>query len=300
MSVEFSDVEPSVEADIVLKIDYNEGSSSAAHAFEIAAELIRSMEQLDQVLTQSIHPQLSTALVVEDLQKSSLKIFLKSVLEDVPDEALKDANIKKLVGHYLLKSKYAAIRWLDKSDDEPKQISDLTTEISEFAKETDLRHLPDYPPPNPSRLAQPLDRFQEAKKKFDDNEELTITLGPDEYKVHLDRTWVPSETIKEEDGDRELTSEQDQYLTIGRPDFFGETMWSFKHGKVTVRYRIADQDWLDNFRAGQYPIKPGDALRVRIRVKHTYDASGNLLESTEEIVRVYSIIEKGSGSDRLV
>lgn len=300
LSVLIGDEEPRADADIVLKIDYDEAGSSAAHAFELAAELIRSFEQLDQVLLQSIHPQLTTALIVEDLEKSSLKIFIKNVLEDIPDEALREADLKKLLGHYLIKAKYAAIRWLDQDEDEPKRIGDLTSEIAKLAKETDARHLPDYPAPNPSRLAQPLDRLQETKKKFNQGEALTITLGDDEYQVLVDRHWSASETIKESDGDNEIINEQDQYLTIGKPDFIGNTKWSFKHGTKNVSYKIADADWLEDFKQGVFPLKPGDALRVRILFRNLYDAKGNLMEASEEIIKVYSVIEAQEEPDRLL
>lgn len=291
LTASLSEDYPTVDADIVLEIKYDEGGASAAHAFEIAAELIRAMEDLDRVLTQSIDPQLSTSLIVEDLEKSSLRIFLTNVLNGLPDDALRDGDVKKLVGHYLLKGKYAAIRWLDQPEDEPRKLSDLTDEIAKLARDTDLRQLPDDPAPNPNRLAQPLDRFQEAKKKFTENESLTITLGSDEYTVNLDRIWLPSEGIEPDDGEKELISEQDQFLIIAKPDFIGNTKWLFRHGKKPVSYNLTDVDWLSEFRLGVYPIKPGDALRVRIRVKHVYDRKGDLNESSEEIIKVFSVIE---------
>lgn len=70
LSIDLSERPASVDADIVLLIKYDEETSSAAHAFEIAAELIRSLEDLDRVLTQSIDPKLTTALIIEDLEKS--------------------------------------------------------------------------------------------------------------------------------------------------------------------------------------------------------------------------------------
>jgi hypothetical protein len=75
LSLSISDEPPRIDADVILKIDYDESTGSAARAFEIAAGLIRSMEDLDRVLLQSIDSQLSTSLIVEDLKKSSLKIF---------------------------------------------------------------------------------------------------------------------------------------------------------------------------------------------------------------------------------
>lgn len=291
LGVDVTDDEPSTEADVVLKIDYDPNTGSAARAFEIAANLIRSLEDMDRVFAQTIHLKLETALVVEDLKKSSLKIFLRNVIREIPDDALKDFNIKKIIGHFLVKSKYAAIRWLDEPENQRRDITELTEEIAAIAKETDIRHLPDYPPPNPSRLAQPLDRFQEAKLRFNRGESLTITLGKEDYKVHLDSHWLPSEQLASVDVEKHLVNEQDIFLIIGKPDFLGNAKWTFRHGKKSLALKIDDEEWVSNFRQGMYPIKPGDALRVRMRIEYRYDAQGNLVETTESVVRVFDVIE---------
>ena len=77
ISYTLSDDQPTFDADVVLNIKYDPNTGSAARAFEMAAGLIHSLEDMDRVFSQSIHLELETALVVEDLQKSSLKIFLK-------------------------------------------------------------------------------------------------------------------------------------------------------------------------------------------------------------------------------
>lgn len=212
-------------------------------------------------------------------------------MREIPDDALKDADVKKLIGHYLLKAKYAAIRWLDEPEEDHRKIADLTEEVARLARETDLRRLPDYPPPNPARLAQPLDRFQEAKAKFDRNESLTITLGREDYEVRLDRTWLPSERLDEGGSEKELVNEQDIFLIIATPVFIGNAKWSFKHGRKALSLRIDDEGWIKDFRSGRYPIKPGDALRVRLRGTHRYDGKGNLIGSEEIIVKVFEVIE---------
>ncbi|MVO16090.1 hypothetical protein [Parasedimentitalea huanghaiensis] len=291
LNTSLSGSETAEQADLILKIDYDETFGSAARAFEIAAELIHALEDLDRIFSQTIHAGLRTSLIVEDLQKSSLKLFLKNVVEDIPDEALKEADLKKLLGHYLIKAKYAAVRWLDEPKSNHKSIRDLTEEVAFLAKETDLRRLPDYPPPNPVRLAQPLDRFQETKKRMRETEGITITLGKDEYKVDLNSTWLPSETVDQVEADKELENFQDIYLIIGKPDFIGKAKWHFRHGKRSLQLRVEDEEWLEEFRAGHYPLKPGDALRVRLRTTHKYDVKGDLIETDEAIAKVLAVIE---------
>ena len=60
-----------------------------------------------------------------------------------------------------------------------------------------------------------------------------------------------------------------------------------------------DVDWLEGFHAGKHPLKPGDALRVRIRIANTYDKRGDLLDADETIVKVFSVIQ-GEGDNELL
>lgn len=285
------------ESDIVLKIDFDPRSNDVAHVFELAADLIRSLQAVDDVLIQSIDSKIETTMILEDLQKSSLKVFLRNVLSAVDDDALRDLDWKKQVGQFLVRGKYAALRYLD--GDPPvggeRQLTDLTDEIARLAKESDVRHFPDYPRPNPTRFSQALDRVQEAKEKFGPNESLTITLGKSEYKVDVKKTWLPSD-FTQGDGqeERQLSNEMDMILIIKKPDFLGSAQWQFKHGKTSGNATIEHQEWLDRFHSGEFPLRPGDALRVRLRSDYTYNEKGDLLDTRLKIVHVFEV-KQGPG-----
>lgn len=290
------------ESDVVFRIDFDPTNGSPARVFDIAAELIRSLEEMDHVLLQPIDSRLETTFILEDLQKSSIKVFLKNVIKQLDDDALKSLDWKPLVGQYLVKAKYAAIKWLDENGKagEPPSIADLTEEVAKLARETDVRHLLDYPPPNPTRLAQALDHFQEAKAKFRSSEGLTITLGREDYTVDINSTWLPSEHIPDSTDSRQLSNEQDMILVIKRADFLGKAKWQFKHGRSTVEAAIADDDWMREFKQGSYPIRPGDALRVRIRFEYTYGDRGELLDTDYTITKVFGVIDSGGSQGDLL
>ncbi len=282
-------VEP--DADIVLKIDFRADEGSPARVFDLAADLIRALEGIDEVLVQSIGTKIETTFILENLQKSSIRVFLRTLLKSTDDDALKSLDWKKQVGSYLVRGKYAAIRWLD--GDKPLEgtssLSDLTLEIARLAHESDVRHLPDYPSPNPTRLAQALDQLQEVKGKFREKEGLTITLGKDRYVVDLEKTWMPSDYVDGGSEERQLSNEMEMILIIKKPDFLGTAQWQFKHGKNTINAPVEDEDWMADFRAGAFPLKPGDALRVRLRFDYTYSEKGDLLETKQQIVRVFGV-----------
>ncbi len=250
------------ESDITIKINFIEGEGSAARVFEIAAELIRAFEDLDRVLVASIDSKISTLLVIEDVEKSSLLIFIRNILRETDDQALKELDWKQQVGKYLVKGKYVILEWLDRKieEGEAADFGSLSKTISRLAAQTNVRHLPDYPPPNLSRLAQPMDAIQRAKKKFKSGEGLIVTLDRDDYKVNLGETWIPSERLPDSLSEQELTNEADLILVIKIPDFLAKSQWQFRLGKAPLSAPIEDEDWMAEFHRGEHIIKPGDAL----------------------------------------
>ncbi|RVH05056.1 hypothetical protein CN217_26505 [Sinorhizobium meliloti] len=281
------------ESDIELKIDFVEDEGSPARVFEIAAQIIRAFEDLDRALISSVDSTISTTMVLEDVEKSSLKVFLRNVLKQLDDQALKDLDWKPLVGQYLVKSKRVAIEWLDRKidDDQPAGIEDLTERLQKLAAETDVRHIPDYPKLNPARIAQPLDELQRAKSKFLPDEGLVITLGKEDYRVDLSSTWMPSEHMSEVKGDKILSNTTDMVLVIKKPDLLGKSKWQFRHGKKNLSVPITDEQWLKEFHEGAHPLSPGDALSVRMRHVAVYSEKGDLKESSETIVKVMAVIK---------
>lgn len=282
-----------VEGDIELKIDFIEDEGSPARVFEIAAQIIRSFEDLDRALITSVDSTISTMLVLEDVEKSSLKVVLRNILRQVDDQALKELDWKPLVGQYLVKAKQITVQWLDRkiAHDEVAGIEDLTERLQQLAADTDVRHIPDYPRLNSARIAQPLDEFQRAKAMLKPGEGLTITLDRQEYELDITSTWFPSEHMSEIKGDRILSNNSDMLLVIKKPDFLGKSQWSFRHGKANFAAPITDEVWLEDFHKGKHPLSPGDALMVRVRFEHVYSEKGDLIESNKEIIKVMDVIK---------
>lgn len=278
--------EMSEGSDIEIKIGFRDGEGSPARIFDIAAGIIRSFESLDRALIESVDSRISTDFILEDVEKSSLRIFLKNALKATDDDALKSLDWRKIVGSYLVRAKYIAIEWLDK-EPESERLEDLTERLRELAREADIRHLPDYAPISPSKLAQSLDEFQRVKKKFADKESLVITLGQDEYNVDVRNVWLPSEFVVEATKAQDLSNDLEMVVTIKKPDMLGKSKWQFKHGTANINAAIADDDWLVEFREGKHPVVPGDALRVRARYESEYDDNGALLKQEITIIKVY-------------
>jgi len=280
--------------EILLKIDF-EKTSSPADIFAIATDLVRSFEQFDKVILGSINSNIKSSIVLEDVEIGSLKVRLRNVLHGLDDDAVKSLDWKQQVGKYALKAKYKAIKWLDRkiAEDEKPKIEDLSQEIKKLAENTDVNYLPDYAPIRNSQLAQSLDTFQRAKQKLKENETITVTLDKKEYRVKTRGEWLPS-SFTEPDVGQELENASDLLLVIKKPDFLGSSKWEFRHGQNTIKAAIEDDSWLESFHLGEFPVKPGDALKVKVIFTSKYDNNGNLIESISKIIRVYGVINRQS------
>ena len=84
-----------------------------------------------------------------------------------------------------------------------------------------------------------------------------------------------------------------------KPDFLGDSQWEFKHGKKTIRAKVADETWLNTFRKREIDVRPGDALRCIVVVAYDYGHDGELLRERFLIVSVQEKIDNQYKQDDL-
>jgi len=265
------DPEPPDGADFGIKIAFLKNTGSPRRVFDAASLLIAGFEQLDETVTPSVDSKIESVLLLEDIEAGSITIWLKNILKAIPDEGLKDLEWKKAVGTYLVKAKYVALRWLDSgSEEQPPALANLTRELQALAVQTDVRYLPDYPPPSEGRLVSALGTIQDGKRQLIPGDRLVIETEDKVYEVDISRDWSPS-TAADEGVETETSSYGEMILTIRKPDMIGNTQWQFKHGKQNISAPIYDNEWLRKYHERKLDIRPGDALRCRIKFVYAYE-----------------------------
>jgi hypothetical protein len=288
---------PPPDSDFSFTIGFQKGQGDPRRVFDAASALIDAFEVLDKALVDSIDVTISTLMVLEDVEASSLKAFFKNVLQRVDDEGLKTGDWKLLVGHYLVKAKYIVLEWCDKEG--PTSVDDLRGALVRLAQETDVRQLPDYAPVSEGKLLVAMDRIQRAKGELDSNDRLTIESEDRIYEVDLGKQWEVPKVQPVQIG-RETESKGEIILTIRKPDFIKDTMWLFTFGGNPVSARILDIGCLDRFHRRQIPLIPGDALRCAVTFTYEYDAIGTLIDQKIAIDTVLEVIPGAGPPVRLL
>jgi hypothetical protein len=181
---------PPADADFAFVIDFKKGEGDPRRVFEAATLLIDGFEELDQAVTGSVDGKIRTLMVLEDIEAGSFKVWLKNVLNRVPDDAIKDLEWRKAVGAALVKAKYLVLKFLDSEEGSTGRALDiLREELRGVAKESDVKFLPDYAPIHEGRLVASLDQIQDAKRSLGPGDRLLVETDDKTYEVDLSKTW---------------------------------------------------------------------------------------------------------------
>ena len=299
-SIELTDGKPkSPQADFAFYIDFDKSKGSASRVFKATHDFIKACEKFDKSLLGSIDNSIETVLMIEDIEAASLKTWFRNALNSTDDQALKELNWKPAVGKYLVRAKYAVLRWIDE-DDAPKSIPDLRNEIKKLAAETDVRHLPDYAPVSTNSLVDVISDFNGLKDELLESDTASIVseiAGERSFNLsmRIDVSEIEDLAIRETIENPETV----MLLAVKKPDFLGDSQWEFKHGKKTIRAKVADETWLNTFRKREIDVRLGDALRCIVVVAYDYGHDGELLRERFLIVSVQEKIDNQYKQDDL-
>lgn len=292
-SVTLTDTRPlPPPADFAFEIDFQKGVGPASRVFAATHEFIRTCEALDAALVQSIDSSIEAVLVLEDIEAGSIKTWLRSLLTAVDDEALRTLDWRQQVGPYLVKAKYAVLKWADDESGD-RNLPALREEIRQIAAETDVRHLPDYSPPSPRALIDAVRGFQGVKERLVEGDRaIYISEAADVPAYELKLTVrIPLESIEDLAVARKLEAPAtEMILPVKKPDYLGDSKWQLRHGQRNVEAKIEDTNWLRRFQNREEDVRPGDALRCIMKIEYLYGHDNELLTERYTVLRVLEVL----------
>lgn len=253
--------------------------------------MIRALQELDHTLCASVDSHIEPVMLLEDIEAGSIKAWLANQLKRVDDEGLKTLDWKPIVGRYLVRAKYAFIRWSNKEGPDGGLLG-LAREIRTIAQETDVKHLPDYAPPSVQDLANSAKKIDQAKDFLLAGDGISLE-SPDEGKVgfNLSVRWTQEEL--EQFAVKEITKFENMPMTliVKRPDYLGQSKWDFRFGKKPISAKIEDRTWLDAFQSRRIDVRPGDALKCRVTIEHKYGYDNELIAEEHTVTKVDGVAE---------
>jgi hypothetical protein len=280
-----------LNADFCIAIDFKRDSEAPSRVFRTLSELIEAFHEFDLDLVQSVDSKIEPVILLEDIEIGSIKTWLRYALQNTEDDALKTLDWKPQVGKYLIKAKYAVIKFLDNKTEisNRSQLQELEGELLKLAQETDVKHIPAYAPLSRKKLIQNIDRISTATHYLLPDDKAKFMTRTEEVPFNVEFKIVP-EAIEDLLTKESIESSGDMILKVKKPDYLGDSRWEFKHENRTIPMKIVDLDWLEKFQSRQVDIRPGDSVRATVLVTTNYDHELNVISIHHDIVEVKEII----------
>ena len=187
-------------------------------------------------------------------------------------------------------SKNLILRWLDK-DESDQNILELRKDIQQRALDTDVRHIPEYAPINLRELIDSVIRYDSIKDHLDSGDRAYVIISNNETANFNIDNRIDFDSIESMATRETQTSYSNVVLIVKKPDFLGNSMWEFRHGPTSLIAKIEHEEWLKTFQNRNFDVRPGDAIRCRLRTEVNYGHDNELLSQRNFVENIIEILE---------
>lgn len=270
-------------------------------SLDTVREFYEILYDFDKYLLNSIYKGGLPFYSLTDIEYSSIKTRVAQVVRGIPDDAIKDLEWRKLVGHFLLKAKYWLLEYLEKSPtiESKNDLESIATKINKelaiIGKGQDL--LIDYT--NLYFFLNAMAGVQKLTDKMnkEDAFEYKSSFG---NAVIRNGISVNKGKILTELGQQSIENVTTEILKAKKIELLNDKpMWHFLRGKKPISAIMLDINWLNDFHSRKVIIQSNDSLKVRMRTTLTYSNNYTETKTKYEIVEVLEVISPENNSFNL-
>jgi hypothetical protein len=285
------EIEISKEKDFTIYIDFVKDEGDPSRVFKSMSGLIDAFSELDQQLIGIFGKESATELVLSGVESGSIKSKLRSIIIDLPDEALGNFETKKIIGHFLLKAKYALLKWSEEHEEikSIEQIREIEGELVELAEETGIKHLPAYFPIEKKQLLSQINTIHNSLSVLDERD--VIRYESEVGDIELSKKIGVSPSLVREILTREvLKSTGVRIVKVKKPDYLGKSKWGLKYSGHSIEAAMEDLNWLHAFQNNKELLQPGDSLKVIMQEEVSYGYNSEVVQTNYSIIEVIEVI----------
>jgi hypothetical protein len=274
-----------------IKIDFERGHGDPARVFRTMSGLVESIQSFDQHLSATISTKIQTTLILEDIKGGSMLSVFRTMVESVPDEVLKDGEIKKILGHFLCHGKHVLLDWCSKRNaiNNRSDVKELEGELLELAEKTKIKQLPAYAPIEIGTLLSDISSVRDALVNLE--EEDSAVLISKEMSSNFNKNLkIPEDIVREFMTKETIDSSGEKIFKVKKPDYLGKSQWEFKYANHQIFAKILDEQWLNNFQSSVIKLYPQDSIRAKVREETFYGFNNEIIHINYEVIKVTEII----------
>jgi len=272
-------------------IDFKPSEGDPSRVFRSMADLVDSLSDLDTELASMVSVTVKPQLVLEEIEGGSIKAWFRVIIEDLPDEALKESSFKKILGHFLIKAKYKILKFTEEKEkiESIREIKELEGELLTLAEETDIIYLPAYKPIETEKLLTHINSINNSIAPLIEEDKISYISSEGTTKIN-NNLAISNEIIVELLTSETIESNGIRILKIKKPDFLGQSKWLFRYQGHQIEAKITDIKWLSSYQGRQEDLRPGDSIKANLNEKTSYGHDGEIVHVVYEVTDVEDVI----------
>jgi len=273
-------------------IDFKPSEGDPSRVFLTMSNLIDSLSELDNDLASMVSVNFNPKLVLEEIDGGSIRSWFHAVVGDLPDKALEEADLKRVLGHFLLKSKYKILKWTEEKDsiESIEEIKGLEGELLALAEETGVKSLPAYAPIKTDKLLSHINAINNSLRPLSKEEKVSFISTEGESTIN-GNLKISKGIIVELLTSEMIETNSIRVLKIKKPDFLGKSKWIFRYQGHQIEAKISDSMWLNSYQGRQKDLLPGDSIKVNLNEKVSYGHNGDVVHMEYEVTDVMNVIK---------
>lgn len=267
-----------------LHMDFDVGGDPA-RVYRALSEVIEAFDTLDGELLYVIGCEHVSTMELESIKIGSLKTVIRNILRDLPDDDIRNLDLKRLVGHFLVKAKYKFLRWCEEtgSDISIPKLEVLSGEIVNLANDIDIKGT--ALKPNKAKLLTAANQLGEALGHLEAKDRLFYLCESSRVEVQVNFEADSDYIIELLTARTEKRSSHGSFL-VKKPDYLGRSKWDLKSGGRVISVSIKDLVWLAKFHEQDVNVKPGDSIHGELTQITHYDESGCVILERFELDKI--------------
>lgn len=276
-----------------ITVEYEKLESNPEQIFLGIAKLIEGLQYADKQLVGCIAKDIEPVVLLDNIEQGSIKIFLRSVIESLPDEGLEKCDIKRIIGAFLVKAKYAILKATSQNEPiQTHQLDQLEKEIDAYAQDTGTSTLGCYTQVDRESIITSMARITDAVDTMrpSDRVKFEAEIGGSVQTISIPKELQVDDSVTDSLAKHEEINQNTFILKINKVDFMGNSKWEFRLGKSKITAHIEDEEWLKRHKTGKIVLVPGDSLKVLMEVKMQYGKGYDLICTLFKIIKVLDVI----------
>ncbi|HML33920.1 MULTISPECIES: hypothetical protein [Sporomusa] len=192
----------------------------------------------------------------------------------------------------MVQGKYSILRFLEENNTITCEadIIPLEGEIITLAEDTKLSQLNCYTPLKREHLISDLKNVTVATQQLAATDRATFCTNNGVCSVFNPKFDIPAEVAQQIISSETTENTATIILKVKKPDFLGESQWTFKFGNKTIDAKILDEEWLQDFCNRLFYIGPGDSIRAEVRSLAVYGKNYEVIDEKHSVLRVIEIL----------